>query len=708
MYSSKIISANLAQFARDNGWEPTYHSIADVKDFNLYLESITVTDANSRNYRINLSKGLTQRRIDEIRRWIQNEQVLCSLDSGYFENHYAYICDEKGEIFQFRNRRSQEVFDAVIADFDELQVAIELLIIKGRQVGITTKTALKFLHRMLFVPNTQSVMASVQAEKSELISRILNTCYERCPWWLIPGRNVNRIGKMMGWDNHSVLSIQSGMQPTGIAQGWTPVNIHISELADIPNPQKVLEEGLLRATHSSRKLFQVWEGTGGGSTGYLADKWRSCKEDWPLGKSRFCPLFLSWPLATDLYPEADWIKKFPIPARWTPSPETVKHVRRCELYIRSTPHLAKVCGPRWSMPLDQQWFWEFNYLEAVKSHTQKIWLSQMPADDYEALTGKNDLVFDQDVIEVQSHDRKREYTAYAVTGHSIDEGFEPDDSIIDYDLPRIHVQWDSHRGQHYDWTLIPLLPFDESREQNSLDKIIIYEEPREGQDYSIGIDTADGLGKEDEDRSVCNVTLSAKGENPDIQAAEFVSNRVNPPQMVGFAACLAAWYGPFCREARGVKFIIEQRERPGDDCQLQLKLMGFTYHHIMDRYDSKVIREGSGYKQGFYTNTWSRPMLLNRFVDSIINGWYKPNSKWLIEELRSFERRVTPAGKTRLEHQAGKHDDRIFAAALAYFTRHHYDVMADRSQKRYARPSQKNPDIDYSRSCYNSVAVGEW
>ena len=180
------------------------------------------------------------------------------------ETNYAYVADEKGNIFKFKNRKSQAIFDSVIAGFDEDQVSIEIICLKARQVGITTKTALKFIHRMLFIPHTQAVMASVQKDKSDLIERILNTAYDRCPFWLLPRKLPKK-----SFDNGSILSIQSGMQATGIAQGWTPQLIHISEISLIPNPKETIEEGLLPATHSSRNLFMVFEGTGYGNVGWF-------------------------------------------------------------------------------------------------------------------------------------------------------------------------------------------------------------------------------------------------------------------------------------------------------------------------------------------------------------------------------------------------------------------------------------------------------
>ncbi len=709
MYSKRIIQQKLDKYEKALGWAPYYHTIDQVREFKEYVAKVTTIESNSRNSYVRITKRLSTDKQRTLRMWIQNEQILCSIDAHYWLTRYAFICDEKGDIFQFKTRVSQEIFFQLVAHFEDLEVAIEIFILKARQVGISTMTALLFLHRMMYIPNTQAVMASVQQEKSELIGRILQICYQRCPWWAVPRQTVDRIGKM-GFANDSILSIQSGMQATGIAQGWTPTAIHVSELADIPNPKKTIEEGLLRATHSSRKLFQVFEGTGGGSTGWQADFWRSSKEGFPRGESRFCPLFIPWALATDLYPEADWIKKFPIPSDWTPVKETRKHVMRMELYIRNTPFLADVAGKDWTMPREQQWFWEFNYREAVKKHTERTWASQMPADDNEALTGKNDIIFAPEVIEIQRSVRQRKYQCYAVIGKSIDDGFEPDPNEVDYEQERIEIHWTSHREEEYDWILVPLLPLtpeQEREETASLDRLYVFEPPKAGRDYSIGIDTADGLNKPDEDRTIINVTLSAKGNFPDVQVAELASLRINSPQAVGFAAALGAWYGEKCRDERGAKFCIEQRERPGDDCQHQLKMMGFLFHHEMIRYDDKKVKETNSNKQGWYSNAWSRPFIMNRFVDAVNNGWYKANSQWLIQELENLERKITAAGKTKIEHQSGKHDDRVLAAALAYITRHHMDVLAERSEKKYQLRRGNLPTFNAEYANIAAMSVGD-
>src|SRR5580692_5226415 len=252
MYAPSVILKVIDQFEADNGWRPVYHSVDEVTEFIQYIDSLVSIEKNQVNRYIDFKAGLrlSTRRREEIKRWIVNEQFLCFADAAYWETRYAWICDAANNIFKFTNRKSQQIFDQVIEQFDEAQTAIELFCLKSRQVGISTKVALRFLHRLLFVPHTQAVMASVKTTSSELLLRMLDTCWQRQPFWLVPLQSSTKAA-MPEWSNGSIMSIQSGSQAVGIAQGWTPSCIHISEVADIPRPKKVLEEGLFPACHST-------------------------------------------------------------------------------------------------------------------------------------------------------------------------------------------------------------------------------------------------------------------------------------------------------------------------------------------------------------------------------------------------------------------------------------------------------------------------
>jgi len=256
--------------------------------------------------------------------------------------------------------------------------------------------------------------------------------------------------------------------------------------------------------------------------------------------------------------------------------------------------------------------------------------------------------------------------------------------------------------------MIPLHTLGEDNESNTMDRLIVYEEPQNGCYYSCGIDTADGLGKEDEDRTVISGSKNRYNDECDEQVFELTSNRINSAQIVAFAACVGAWYGPKCPDHRGLRYCVEQIRGPGDTCQHQLKMMGFNNHHKPRRYDGVKIKEKPGNKEGWYSNSWSVPMLMTRFIEAVNGGWYIPKSKWLIEELKTLERHEG-AGKSKMEHRSGQHDDRVRAAAQSYFTRHDDDVLAERAQKRYSGPvAQKKKGQQKNGGRVGLISVGGW
>ena len=65
------------------------------------------------------------------------------------------------------------------------------------------------------------------------------------------------------------------------------------------------------------------------------------------------------------------------------------------------------------------------------------------------------------------------------------------------------------------------------------------------------------------------------------------------------------------------------------------------------------------------------------------------------------------SGKSKMEHQTGKFDDRVRAAAQSFFTAHDLDVLAERAQKRYATPLKKKT-VSKSTCTANRVSVGVW
>ena len=618
---------------------------------------------------------------------------MCFASAEYFVTRYAFIRAANTQIVHFDFRLAQRIFLAFLAECDDLQIAIQLFILKARQLGVSTVTALFFLHRILYVANTYAIVASVQVEQSKKLKNMIDTCQEKLPFWLRVGQTSTKVNEPK-WTNGSRLSVQAGAQEVGIGQGDSPSCLHISELGDYTNPAHTLDEGLFPACHQLPSLFMVLEGTGSTATTWQKEKW----ELYSSGRGRFKAFFIPPACATDLYPPESWLRQHPVPEPWSQhvTDTTRKMRRRGELYVRSTDYLWKVLGQHWEMPKEFQWFWQFGYEEAVAGHTEREFLAANAVTPTDAFQSKDDPVFTQETITLVTEAREKSYAAYAITGRTILMGnenkpYEPNPDDVNPNEPNIVLDWTGLDDNQYRWNLVPLRPFDDSTDEPCFDKLLVFEEPKHGAEYCIAIDTAGGLNKPNEDRSTLSVQKFGHGREPDVQVASFTSLRVNSPQMARIAAAVAVLYGT---DGNGnltsanplvIKFIIEQTRKPGDECQSQLKIMGFLDHHIMLRIDKKGnILPDSGHQEGWFTRAYTRPYLLDRWVDAVNTGWIALNDPIVIRQLATFVRKyVGGEGRSEMIHEQGQHDDNIFASAMGLTTFHELENSAARIQSRW-------------------------
>lgn len=725
MYSQAICAKVIDDFARREGWRPEPHSLEQVDDFCEYIDDIVDVEATrtTRNYSWNLKskrlngKAPTEKRIEWMKRWRINEKFMCFAEAQYFVTRYARIRDVKERIIRLEYRKAQNLFHSLLAKYDDRQVAIQLFCLKARQVGISTIVCMYFLHRILFRTNVHAIMASAQVQQSDKLAKMIWTTWEKLPFWLPPAQTVLKEREPQ-WANGGALSIQAGSQNVGIAQGSTPTCLHLSEIADYATPKKTIEEGVFPAAHQTDALFFVLEGTGSTSSPWQQEKWNYYKANLGHG-GRFRTLFIPPCCADDIYPHADWLRGQPIPYNWHPVDETMRMKRRGELFVRSTDYLAEELGTNWSMSREYMWYWECGWKEAVASHSEKTYLSQNAITDDDAFQSKFDPVFNDETIEVVTKEREKRYAAYFITGKTIIMGadmrpWEPPADEIDYDGERIQLHWEANDGNKYDWELVPALPFDDSDDTRCFDKLLIFEEPRVGADYSEAIDTADGLNLPNEDRSSLTVLRHGGPKERDVCSAQFTSLRVNPAQMSRIAACVAVLFGT---DGEGqvtsanpmvMQFIIEQIRKTGDECQNQLIIMGFYDHHVMHFYDDKGGFDPSkGTKLGWRTSRWSRPLLLTRFVDAVNLGWMKINDPITIRQMKMFVRREK-AGQSEMGHESGQHDDNIFSHAMAWTRGHDYDNMAAKMGSWYeSHPSESEEEVDTGWA-EQGVCIGEY
>src|SRR5258708_19300248 len=130
--------------------------------------------------------------------------------------------------------------------------------------------------------------------------------------------------------------------------------------------------------------------------------------------------------------------------------------------------------------------------------------------------------------------------------------------------------------------------------------------------------------------------------DPDPRVEVVASAGISAAESYAFAMALATFYDAWM-------VACEQIRKPGDICQLQMKQMGWPSSrvHSFVRYDGKKIQKAKATKKGWYTTSWSRPLLLSMFIAAVENGWYKVNSKFLRDQRDTFEPRPTDIRLTK-------------------------------------------------------------
>lgn len=709
MFADSKVEEKIDLLEKEFGWRPRPHSLDEV---NMWLKELSTAFEEDGKGNIFMARKLTKAE----HRFIANERAMVACSCGYFLTRYYYI-KAKSRILRFTFRQGQWILWRMLQELDAMGVSKMVQILKARQLGISTMIEGIMTWGSLFIPGVSSQIGSSDGQKTQIMLGMMTLAIDQLPPWLPPTQTRAKKASdraLLEFDRiGSLIMVQPGSMMGGMGQGSTPTMVHLSEVSQFTKPVQQLDEGLFKALHEGPELVVLLESTGDAghrSAWWWKEQWIANRDNYWNGGAKFLPVFLPWHTTPELYPGEAWLKKYPMPEGFTPNDDTVSHIRRAEAYVHNTEMLSRVIGKDWKMPIEQQWYWQFNHEDHKRRRVEKSWYRQMPCDDYESLLGERDKVYSEDALDAvdKSVALMEETGVYMLAGDGVEDKREPKDGVIWYGEdapPRLRCHWITPKKDKVEWMWVPLKPVPE-REFDPLGKLLIYEEAREGFDYSMGVDTGTGVGG---DRSTICVTRHGTNEFPDEQVAEFASDDIPTAELYAWIAAIACLYSVKMVEKPHPKIAIEMRRKFGDLPYHQTRLLGFKrWHEWGHGFDRKTFHEkvGKHGRIGWYTNEWSRPMLLSRFQHAVENGWYIVRSKWLAEEMKELEQKVTSSGKTRVDHASGRHDDRVWGAGMSYFTLHQHDEMMSRAQKRYDRPKESGIIIDRGPAAMTIVVGG--
>ena len=190
-------------------------------------------------------------------------------------------------------------------------------------------------------------------------------------------------------------------------------------------------------------------------------------------------------------------------------------------------------------------------------------------------------------------------------------------------------------------------------------RLIVFEGPRSGFDYVLGIDVAEGLGK---DRSVIEVLRLGTINTPDEQVAEFASTYHATADLVRCIETIGAFYAL----PSGVMALAAvETNGPGMDVVSDLASRG--YDNIFERKIYDKLEEVYTEKIGWWTSKGSRRRLLMRGLHALQQKDLIPRSALLLDEMQDF---TTDEFQAKAQAKSGRHDDRVMAFLIAYAAGH--------------------------------------
>lgn len=233
--------------------------------------------------------------------FIIREVARCIKDPIYYLENYHFI------------RRKDLIISTIFPLFDaqklllteferqfKLGQAIRLIVLKARQMGITTISVALMCWLVFTHPSCHVISMSDEGNKVEMNFDMARTAHKLLPWWMKPEKRYDQRPILMGFDRvkadereeseglESKLFFESANQPSGAAYSKSLYGAHLAEIGRYRNA-KPITEGIFGSLVGFRHSIGILEGTAQGRHTIFHKLWKKAEE----GKF-WTPVFMEW------------------------------------------------------------------------------------------------------------------------------------------------------------------------------------------------------------------------------------------------------------------------------------------------------------------------------------------------------------------------------------------------------------------------------
>lgn len=489
-----------------------------------------------------------------------------------------------------------------------------LMILKQRQGGVSTFCEGLAFHRGEFYPRTNALCMAHRKDGAINIARIARSFHTQFPPTNpdirieIKRNSADILEWEEAWDSRIVVA--TGGDDEAVTRSFSYDFIHFSEVAHFPSPDPiaatlftapagslVLQESTANGIDHS--FYPAWQDALPFEVVYR--HWKDCSrvpEKWN-GNYRF---FWGW---------------------WQDRGYTVPLTRSEHDFLsENLTEYEKELQERYTLSLGQVQWRRNRILNECQQQSdmdpEDYFRQEMPANPDEAFVASGNAVFNQSRL-IRLEAQSRDITPKWHGAVSILEGG-------DYILQ-------DRSGDH------------------EYSPLVLWEEPKKGYSYIIGVDTAEG--REEGDYSVISVFNRTDGEQL-IEAARFRGKL--PPRQTGE---LAFYLGQRFNHA----FIIPEANPPGN-ATVQ-RLVELRYPYLYHRRNEELIGgtlPDEHFTAGFRTLKNTKALVINHAEAILREGLLCLKSSPAIREWRMYTRTEQKYGAP-----PGHHDDCVMADALAIY-----------------------------------------
>jgi hypothetical protein len=510
------------------------------------------------------------------------------------------IRTKEGELKPFVINDAQDIVLQIIEEKKKNKKPIRLIVLKARQMGISTLTEGLIFNTTATTPLTNSLIVAHEDAASQNLYNMYRTYYENLPLELMPMKKYSNAQELL-FENPTDDPVYKQQNPglmsrvrvstaknVNTGRSWTIHNLHASEVA-FWTDAKTLMTGLMQSVPDTSNTMVVIESTANGIGGYFYEMWKAAEK----GENDFTPVFLPW------FTDKSYRRKF----------DTME-----ELY---------------------QFMEEVNYTSKDKDdniiHTEEWEMRQRYNLTYEQLNWRrytiaNKLGGDPEMF-------CQEYPS------------NPDEAFIASGRPRFSI---TALKQYLSKCVQGIRGYLEDRNgsvqfvENEKGYVEIFKMPEEDRFYSIGADVAEGLVTGDYS---CGIVGS-----DDFDVSAIWHGHIDPDLFGVELVKLARFYND--------AYIGCERNNHGLTTLKAIQnedYYNIYYQKIYDKIADQVTQ-----KIGWGTDRRTKPLMINKLAEFVREKWLGIKSKLIIEELLSYV--IEDDGSTNA--QEGCHDDSVMALAI--------------------------------------------